>query len=217
MTTPMLPRIPFAFGSTSTVPFCAGRLGRAAGLGLLLLLAAVLLPSAWALRPSEHFLLGDLEKDPAMTPGHFADLFEDFDYEYFPYLLQPDDFLSRRSGNCKDYATMGSYILGRRHYRTRLIWVNLVGTRLGHVVCYVDDKRAYLDYNNRKYTFNLERSGPKIRDIAEKVADSFEQNWSTASEYTCSYDDLQAHFLRTVVKTDPPELDTARKPPPPTP
>ena len=169
------------------------------------------LPSAWALKPTDQFGLKELEDDPAMTPANFADLFGEFAYDYYPNVQPPDIFLHNRAGDCDDYAILADHILGRRGFQTRLIRVQLVGSQINHVVCYVTEKRAYLDYNNRKYFFNLERSDPSIREIAGKVADSFEKNWTTATEYTYSYGQPRQHALRTIVKTDPPERDPDRQ------
>jgi hypothetical protein len=192
----------------------AARLGaRRAGVAGLAL--AVLLPSLWALKPSERFDLKDLEAEPNMTPGRFADLFADFDYTYYPSVQSPHIFLRDRNGDCDDYAILASHVLGLRDFKTRLVRVELVGTRINHVVCYVMEKKAYLDYNNRKYSFNLERSGATLRDIAAKVADSFEKNWTTATEYTYTYAEGRQRALYTVVKTDPPAQDPDRRPAPP--
>ncbi|MBI2518514.1 MAG: hypothetical protein HYV95_16690 [Opitutae bacterium] len=180
---------------------------RAGVVGFGLLLAV---PGAFALKPTERFDLKELESEPNMTPGHFADLFEDFAYDYYPYVQAPDTFLQTRSGDCDDYAILADYILSRRNFKTRLIRVELVGTRINHAVCYVMEKKVYLDFNNRKYAFNLERSSPSIREIATKVADSFEKNWTSATEYTYSYAEGRQRAVRTVVKTDPPERDPDR-------
>lgn len=181
---------------------------RFSALWLGLLLAA---PAAQALKPEDRFGLKELESEPNMTPGHFADLFEDFAYDYYPYVQPPDIFLQNRSGDCDDYAILADYILSRRNYRTRLIRVELVGTRISHAVCYVTEKKVYLDYNNRKYTFNLERSSPSVREIAAKVADSFEKNWTSATEYTYNYAEGRQRTVWTIVKTSPPERDPDRQ------
>lgn len=150
-----------------------------------------------------------------MTPKLFANLFENFAFEYFDYVQSPDLFLRNRSGDCDDYAILGDYILRRAGFNTRLIRVELVGTRFSHAVCYVTEKKAYLDYNLRAYFINLQRSGAGIREIATRVADSFGQNWTSATEYTYSYIEVRSRALRTVVKTDPPERDPDRQPAPP--
>lgn len=183
-------------------------------MGWLLLALTVLLPSAWALKPTDHFGLKELEAEPNLAPGNFANLFEDFAYDYYPYLQSPSTFLQNRSGDCDDYAILAAHILGLRGFKTRLIRVELVGTRINHVVCYVTDKKAYLDYNNRKYSINLEHSGTSIRAIADNVADSFAKNWTTGTEYTYSYVEGRQRTVCIVVKTDPPARDPDRRPAP---
>lgn len=162
---------------------------------------------ALALKPSDRFNLSDLENDTTLDPGRFANLFEEFAFEYNPYVQPPESFLRNRSGDCDDYAILADYILTRRLFKTRLIKVELVGTRISHVVCYVQDKKVYLDYNNRIYFRNLERSGARIRQIAEKVAETFGNNWTSATEYIFSYAEGRSRAVRTVLKTDPPERD----------
>ena len=183
------------------------------GLGLLLLGLA---PAAFALGPQDRFGLRDLENEPKMTPGHFADLFGEFAYDYYPYVQSPDIFLQTRTGDCDDYAIMADHVLSRRSYHTRLVRIELVGTNISHVVCYVTEQKAYLDYNNRRFYFNLERSKPTLRAIAEKVADSFEKNWTSVTEYTYTYADPRQHAVWTVVKTEPAELDPDTQPRSPT-
>ncbi|HTL69517.1 MAG TPA: transglutaminase-like domain-containing protein [Lacunisphaera sp.] len=169
------------------------------------ILAAVLavllaVPAATALT------LADLLNDPNLTPKRFAAYFEDFTYEYGVPVQAPDEFLAARSGDCDDYAVLADYVLSRHHFTTRLIHVRVVG-RVAHAVCYIEQNRAYLDYNNRRYFITLTRCGRSIRAIAEKVADSLEANWTSASEFTYDYDQHRKHFGATVVKTDPPETD----------
>ncbi len=173
-------------------------------LGLLLLTTV----TAWAaLKPSDRFRLRDLEAEPGLTPKQFAGLFENFAYDYSPLVLPPDEFLRDRSGDCDDYAILADHVLRRKGFKTRLVRVVLVGTNIGHSVCYVTENKAYLDYNNRKYFINLARSGESLRSIATKVADSLERNWTSATEYTYTYDEGIKHFVVTVVKKDPPERD----------
>lgn len=181
------------------------------GLGALLLGLLLGLPAAFALKPQDRFGLAELEAEAGMTPAKFASLFEEFTFTYYPNLQSPHTFLRDRSGDCDDYAMLASHVLSRHNYRTRLIRVELVGTNIRHVVCYVSEKKAYLDYNNRKFFLNLERSGPHLRSIASKVADSFEKNWTSVTEYTYTYDDARPRIVWTVLKTDPAERDPDRR------
>ncbi len=184
-------------------------------IGSLMLTVLLNGANAWALKPTDRFGLLELEAEPNMTPGHFADLFENFAFDYYPYVQPPDVFLEHRSGDCDDYAVLANHILGRCGFKTRLIRVDLVGSRVSHAVCYVTERKVYLDYNNRKYTFNLESSNPSIRKIAAKVAAALDNNWTTASEYTYTYEVGRNQTIWTVVKTDPPESDPDRNPAPP--
>lgn len=175
-------------------------------------LCALGLACALALVRLDAVTLTELLNDPKLTPKRFAAYFENFDYEFSPGVLPAEVFLRERRGDCDDYAILADYVLTARKYDTRLIHIRMVG-RIAHAVCYVSESRAYLDYNNRKYFLNLQRCGRTLREIATKVADSFEANWTSASEFTYDYKEDQKHFGPTVVKTDPPAQD----PPPPPP
>jgi len=149
----------------------------------------------------------ELLSDPKITPKRFADKFANFAYQYYVDVQSPEVFLRNESGDCADYAILSDYVLKRKNYETRLIRVVLVGTLLAHDVCYVVQAKGYLDYNNRIYFRNVQRSGPRLREIADKVADSFDANWTSVSEYTYTYDEDVKHLTLTVVKTDPPSTD----------
>jgi hypothetical protein len=153
-------------------------------------------------------LVSDLLADPKMTPSKFASYFIDFKFETHPFDVQePDDFLARQGGDCIDYAVLADYVLKRDGYGTRLIRVEMLGKDMGHAVCYITQSRGYLDYNNRAYFFSLTHCGSSIREIATKVADSFDANWTFAQEFTYSYKTSVKHAFLTVVKTDPPSTD----------
>jgi len=150
--------------------------------------------------------LVELLQEERLTPKRFAVYFEDFAYEFHAEVQPPDVFLDTRRGDCDDYAILADYVLKRRSYGTRLVRVSLVG-RIAHDVCYVIQSKAYLDYNNRKYASTLEGSGRRLRAIATEVADSFEANWTSASEYTYDYNTERKTIIVTIVKTDPPGRD----------
>jgi hypothetical protein len=155
--------------------------------------------------------MSELLNDPKMTPKRFASLFADFEFDAHPFDVQnPNQFLATRSGDCIDYAVLADFVLKKRGYATRLIRVEMVGKNTGHAVCYVTESRAYLDYNNRRYFFTLEHSGPSIREIATNVADSFDANWTFAQEFTYDYDTDLKRAVFTIVKTDPPTNDPDR-------
>jgi len=169
---------------------------------------ALVVATAFAAVRLDALLVSDLLSDPKMSPKRFASYFKDFKFETHPFDVQdPDEFLSRQSGDCIDYAVLADYVLKRKGYGTRLIRVEMVGKNMGHAVCYVTQSRAYLDYNNRDYFITLESCGPTIREIATKVADSFDANWTFAQEFTFDYHSYVKHALTTVVKTDPPSGD----------
>lgn len=167
-------------------------------------------PVVAALTPTSRFTLRELEIVPTLTPRQFGNLFENFRYSYSPYVLPADEFLNDRSGDCDDYAILADFVLAKKGYQTRIIRVALAGSDVAHAICYVTENKAYLDYNNRKYAVNLEKAGPTLRQIASKVASSFEKNWTSATEYTFSYDTNRKTTRFTVVKTDPPAKDPDR-------
>jgi hypothetical protein len=174
-------------------------------------LLACLLMGGLLISPASGLTLRELETAPTMSPKAFANRFEDFAYEYCPYVQPPEVFLRTESGDCDDYAILADFILGKRGYHTRIIHISLAGSGIGHAVCYVDNDRVYLDYNNRDVFFNLTRCGASLREIATKVARSFERNWTSASEYTYNYKEDRKHAIMTVVKTDDPARDPDRQ------
>jgi hypothetical protein len=152
--------------------------------------------------------LDQLLSDPKMSPKKFAGLFEDFAFETHPFDVQdPEVFLSSRTGDCIDYAVLADYVLKRNGYDTRLIRVEMVGKNMGHAVCYVTQDRIYMDYNNRRYFLSVVRCGPSIREIATKVAASFEAHWTFAAEFTYDYNSSIKKVVLTVVQTDPAATD----------
>lgn len=177
---------------------------------VLLALGGAALSALGALKRTEKFTLQELEQSPSLTAKEFANLFEYFEFQFRPYVQDPELFLSNQNGDCDDYAILADHVLSRKGLTTRIIQVRLVGTNIDHAVCYVVQDKAYLDFNNRQYSFNLQRSRPLIREVAEKVADSFERNWSSAFEFTFSYKDRRKVKRFVVVKTDDPKSDPDR-------
>lgn len=166
----------------------------------------------WAAGDLPAVTLPELLTDPKMNPKRFASQFEEFAYEYSAPVQPAETFLWSRRGDCDDYAVLADHVLSRKGFTTRLIHVRMVG-RVAHAVCYVTENHAYLDYNNRRVFFTLTRSGETLREIAQKVADSLEANWTSASEFTFAYGTNKKQFGITVVKTDPPasDADVARR------
>ena len=179
---------------------------------LAFLAGALVLPGALAakLSPTSRFTLQELEREPGLNPKEFADLFAHFRFEGSPVIRPPEQFLGERRGDCDDYTVLADLVLAKRGYQTRCIQVKFAGDNVGHAVCYVTENKAYLDYNNRRYFVNLERSGQTIRQIAKKIAASFELDWTTAAEFTYSYETMRKKLAFVVVKTDPPDRDPDR-------
>lgn len=188
-------------------PFTVWRMNAepsAPGLRLLAFVALAVLSAAGV----RAFTLSDLLSDSKMSPKRFAGYFEDFEFELHPFDVQdPDVFLQTQRGDCIDYAVMADYVLKKDGYVTKLIRVEMVGKNMGHAVCYVRESTAYLDYNNRKYLFKLKHAAGRLRDIATEVANSFDANWTFASEFTYTYKEDVKRAVMTVVKTDPPDTD----------
>lgn len=172
---------------------------RPEGGGFTMLLLAVLwlaLPAA-AMAVTHAQLLGD----PDMNARRYANYFRDFKY-YLCYEVQAvDSFLRTQRGDCDDYAILADEVLKRRNLRTVLVHIRLAGM-IAHAVCYVEPDKAYLDYNNRNVFFTLSRCRPSLRAIAEKVADSLEANWTSASVFTYSYATGQKQMIMTIAETD---------------
>jgi hypothetical protein len=162
--------------------------------------------------PASALTLKDLLEEKDLTPKKFATRFADFEYEFGADVLPADVFLSRRKGDCDDYAVLADHVLRHHRQTPRLIHVRMVG-RVAHAVCYVTEAKAFLDYNNRKYAINVERCGASLREIATQVAESFKANWTSVSEFTYTYEEDRKRFGVTVVKTDSPSADPDRNSP----
>lgn len=144
--------------------------------------------------------------DSKMNAKRFANYFEDFHFEFHPEVQPVDQFLGTERGDCDDYAILADEVLRHRNFTTTLVHIRLAGM-VAHAVCYVEQDRAYLDYNNRNVFFTLSRCRPSLREIAEMVADSLDSNWTSASAFTYSYDTGQKQMIRTIAKVDPPGQD----------
>ncbi|WP_221029569.1 transglutaminase-like domain-containing protein [Actomonas aquatica] len=178
--------------------------------GLLVVLAL------WSTSPLSAISLEELDGHPDLTPKSYASFFEDFEYRLFREVQPPDQFLLNRVGDCDDYAILADHLLPKHGYETRLIHVRLAGM-VSHAVCYVTEERVYLDYNNRAVFFRLTKSKPSLRAIAQKVADSLNANWTSASEFVYTYVSDRKVITATVVRTADPADDPppGKAPPPP--
>lgn len=172
--------------------------------------------AAWLSVPQlSAITLDELERVPDLNAKKFPGYFETFRFELHKEVQPPNQFLQNRAGDCDDYAVLADHLLPRRGFETRLVHVRLAGM-VAHAVCYVTEDKAYLDYNNRAVFFRLTKAKPSLRAIAEKVADSLNANWTSASEFLYSYETDRKTITATVVRTDDPDRDPpAGKAPPP--
>jgi hypothetical protein len=92
-------------------------------------------------------------------------------------------------------------MLKPKGYNTRLVSVRMAGTD-AHAICYVTEQGAYIRYQAQHGTIGLMTSGDTVREMAEKVAASLSENWTSASEFT--YTNGAKLLVATVVKTDAP-------------
>lgn len=156
--------------------------------------------------PARAQSLSELENTSNLNPKKFIRLFGEFDYQLHYEVQPPNQFLSNRSGDCDDFAIMADHILPLDGYETRLVHVRLAGM-VAHAVCYVTEDRVYLDYNNRGFLFPLAKSKPALRTIADKVAESLNANWTSASEFIYTYESKRKIITATVVRTQDPRQD----------
>jgi hypothetical protein len=139
--------------------------------------------------------LEEIRSTPELTPRKFAALFRDFEFKFHREVQSPEVFLATRSGDCDDFSTLAAALLRERGYTPRLITVRMPGVT--HVVCYIEETKSYLDYNNRGFFDRMVNSGPGIDAIAESVARSYKMNWASASEFT--YEDGMKRLVQTVM------------------
>lgn len=172
----------------------------------LILLSLLVLPSAEA----RAVTLAELLAEHDLGPKQFAAHFSTFEYAFFERIQPAEQFLRAEQGDCDDYAALADHVFRQRGVATKLVHVRLVG-RVAHVVCYVSPAGVYLDYNDRSYFFKVTRSRGSLRAIANQVADSFDANWTTVSEFTYDYESDRKRIVRTVVKAAPSENDSDRE------
>jgi hypothetical protein len=65
-------------------------------------------------------------------------------------------------------------------------------------VCYVAQEGAYLDYDQANHTVKLQQCGPTIREIADKIASTLGQDWTSASEFAIA-EDGERFLLETIL------------------
>ncbi|MDB6108973.1 MAG: hypothetical protein JWR69_723 [Pedosphaera sp.] len=126
--------------------------------------------------------LPELQHDRHLTPESLLHRFSGFEFKLFDEVQPRDKFLATQTGDCDDFATLAAEVLRQKGYTTRLIAVFM--TQQTHVVCYVKEAGAYLDYNNRKKASPLVPTSGALPDIAAKVARSFRTPWTSVMEFT---------------------------------
>lgn len=139
--------------------------------------------------------LAELKADPKLTPERFIKYFADFKFELGRDVRPPETFLARKSGDCDDFATLAANVLREKGYTTKLVAVFM--PKDVHVVCYVKESAAYLDYNCRKLKSPLVKCDEGLAAIAGSVAASFRTDWRSASEFTFEEKDNTRHFVMT--------------------
>ncbi len=139
--------------------------------------------------------LDELHSTPNLTPRKFAAYFRDFDFKFRREIQSPEVFLATESGDCDDFSTLAASVLRSRGYTPRLITVRMPG--VVHVVCYIEETKSYLDYNNRAFLDRTVSSPPDIAAIADSVSKSYRLVWESASEFT--YEEGAKRLVETVM------------------
>lgn len=139
--------------------------------------------------------LDELQQFPGLTPRLFATFFSQFEFKYHNDVQPPEIFLASRSGDCDDYATLAATVLSTRGYTPRLVAVRM--PKVVHVVCYIEEERCFLDYNNRSSAAGTIASGSSIDEIANSVAQAYGLKWNSASEFT--FDGKAKRLVQTVL------------------
>lgn len=153
--------------------------------------------------PGQSLTLKELHDDAALTPERLLRCFADFEFRLGERVQPSEAFLSGKAGDCDDFATLAAAVLREKGYTPRLIAVFM--ERQVHVVCYVLETKAYLDFNNRKLSSPSVASDGTLADIAQKVARSFHAPWTCASEF------VYKNGIRQTRWTDFPQAIDARK------
>ncbi|MFN7141602.1 MAG: transglutaminase-like domain-containing protein, partial [Limisphaerales bacterium] len=126
--------------------------------------AALLLTGLLFVTSAQALTVEQIRSMPNLTPEKFASLFSDFKFKFHEEVQDFQTFLSSKSGDCDDYATLAADVLSKHGYTPRLIAVRMKGET--HVVCYIEETGSYLDYNNRKDAQKLVKCGNEITTIA---------------------------------------------------
>jgi hypothetical protein len=153
--------------------------------------------------------LEELRADSELTPKKLMSKCSRFKYELRGEVQKPETFLATETGDCDDFGILAAMVLREKGYTPRLIAVRMPG--LTHVVCYIAETGSYMDYNNRMFMKSLVKSKPEIREIADRVAKSFDSSWTTASEFI--YTNQVKILVKTVARAEsfaaPPPIASA--------
>lgn len=141
--------------------------------------------------------LEDLRSQSDLTPNQFAAHFRDFDFIFRKQIQAPEVFLASKSGDCDDYSTLAAEILREKGYTPRLVTIRMPGVT--HVVCYIEETKSYLDYNNRGKSNALVACENNLSAIAASVARSYRLKWTSASEFT--FDRGMKRLVKTVIES----------------
>lgn len=148
------------------------------------------------------FTVDDLLSDGNLTPESLLRKFAHFRFRLGEDVQAPKDFLKSEAGDCDDFATLAADVLRAKGYTPKLIVVFM--PRDIHVVCYVQEANAYLDYNRRAFSKPLVTCNGTVSEIAAKVAASFSETWHCASEYTF-HNGIRRFLYTDFRQADPPE------------
>jgi hypothetical protein len=139
----------------------------------------------------------ELRAMPHLTPVEFAHYFADFEFKFHPEVQPHNQFLSTRSGDCDDYATVAADALEKHGYTPRMIAIRMKGET--HVVCYIPETHSYLDYNTRKDKNPLVPCSPEITDIARNVAKGFGRDWVATYEFTYEEEESIKRLVNRII------------------
>jgi hypothetical protein len=146
---------------------------------------------------SQAITMDQLRTMPHLTPEKFARYFADFEFKFHAEVQDHNVFLSTKSGDCDDYATVAADVLERHGYTPRMIAVRMKGET--HVVCYIQETHSYLDYNTRREKNPLVPCSSEITAIAHNVALSFGRDWVATYEFTYEERDSIKRLVNTII------------------
>jgi hypothetical protein len=132
-------------------------------------------------RPACGLTLAELRADRELTPERLMKYVASFRFEPGREVRRPEEFLQQQCGDCDDFATLAADLLREKGYKTKLIAVYLPNQV--HVVCYVAEVAAYLDFNRRQERSPLVKCDGALASIGASVAQAFHNDWISASEY----------------------------------